>query len=221
MTDLIFGDLGLYSDPTVDTLDVLTPTEAKAALNITIATLDAELGRYITAVSRKLDDLCGPIVLRTITAELYKRSEDRFDTYIQLRNAPASLTSATTITSATEYSSGTAQVLAAETLTASTSNDYDFHQRTGILHRRSGFCDVRFADVVSVTYSAGRYASTSVVDRKFKEAAGTFLQHLWRPEQGTGSVTFPGENVSGVPGFLVPNAVLDMLADEIQPKYGL
>lgn len=197
-----------------DTYDLLTLAEAKTALNITTTAQDTELPGYITAISRRLDELCGPIVLRTYTDEEY----DGNCRWIVLRHAPASETSATTVTTVKEYMDGTATTLAAETLTVSTTDDYRFDQRLGILYRRSTWSDTVFASQrVTVTYSGGRYSATATVDEKFKQAARSLLQHVWRPEQGTSTVTFPTEYPGlTVPGFFIPNMVLDQLAGEVQ-----
>src|SRR4051812_47880552 len=115
------------------TNDLLSLAEGKSALNITTAAQDAELPGYITAVSQRIDDLCGPVVIRTYTDEQYPGGMG----CIVLRHAPASDTAATTVSAVKEYSSGTLTTLVAETLTASTSADYYFNQKTGILERRS------------------------------------------------------------------------------------
>lgn len=200
-----------------DVLDVVTLAEAKAALNIQSSdtTQDTELASYVTAVSRRLDELCGAIVKRTITAEEYPGG----GAVVYLRWAPVSATATTTITSVSEYSSGSAQALTAETLAASTGYDYSFDAVTGRLSRRSSWTDSTFAtQKVVVTYSAGRYATTAAVDPKFKVAATIMLAQLWRREQGVGgSATFPIAAGGGIPTFSVPNAVLELLADELRP----
>lgn len=203
-----------------DPLDVITLAEAHAALpGITGTGSDTELAAYITAVSRRLDELCGPIVIRTITNERYDFLSFR-DKRLTLRNAPSSRTSATTITSVTEYSSGTATVLAQENLTNSTGSDYRFDAYTGILYRQGGWYPTSFAPTVVVTYQAGRYADTASVDAKFKKAATMMVSMLWRREEGQGSSVFPGgiEPESIVQGatYAVPNAVKELLADELR-----
>lgn len=195
-----------------DTLDLVTLAEAKSALNIVDTTHDTELASFITAVSRRLDDLCGPIVKRTVTDELHAGGTES----VILRQAPAAESATTTITSVKEYSAGTATTLTAETVTTSTTDDYSFDPTTGVLRRRSTWSNRDFATQnVVVTYSAGRYASTAAVDPKFKQAAGIMLAHLWRSTQGISGRFGPGE-VLTTP-FALPNAVVDLLAGEIQP----
>lgn len=203
-----------------DPLDLITLAEAHSALpGITGTGSDTELAAYITAASRRLDELCGPVVIRTLTGERYD-----FLTYldrrIYLRNAPATRTSATTITTVTEYSSGTATVLSAETLTSSTGNDYRFDANTGILYRQSNFTPTFFAPTVVVDYKPGRYADTSSVDAKFKKAATMMVSMLWRREEGQTSQVFAGgfepETIQPGATYAVPNAVKELLADELR-----
>lgn len=208
------------SDPEAGSLllDVISLTEAKRALNIqsTDTTQDTELASYISAVSQALDDRCGAIVKRTITAT-YAPDEYRNGSLI-LTEAPASRTADNSVTTVTEYSGGTAQVLTAETVSASSSYDYAFNPRTGIISRRSTWGDTTFASQnVVVVYVAGRYANTASVSQKFKQAAAIMLTHLWRGEQGVGgSATFT-PLASGIPTFSVPNAVLELLEGELRP----
>lgn len=197
------------------TNDVITLSEAKQHLSImgnSAPAEDAVLATYITAVSLRLDDLCGPIVIRTVSSE----SHDGGEYEIFLRKAPVA-----TVTSVVEYNQTTATSLTAETNAAKTGNDYLVDLPTGKLIRRTNGVDYRFnigRKNIVVTYTAGRAASTSAVDSKFKLAAGMMLAHLWRREQGLGSETFgPFEVNAGVPAFAVPRAVENLLADELRP----
>lgn len=195
-----------------DTLDVLTLDEAKAALNITGATFDTELASYITAVSQRLDDICGPIVQRTVTDEAHDGGTPVIWPYL----APVA-----SIVSVVEYVSGTDSALAAET--PATSGDYVLANAGTInsqIRRRSGWATQAFAagtGNILVTYVAGRFATTAVVAPKFKQAAAIFLSHLWRFEQGQGSATFGGSSEGlGIPSFGTPNAVRDLVAAELR-----
>jgi len=87
----------------VATLDVLTLTEAKEALNLTATQqYDAtELPAWITGVSARLDELVGPVVRRTITGETH----DGGGHVIRLRYYPV-----TAVTSVTEYDGTVATV---------------------------------------------------------------------------------------------------------------
>lgn len=194
-------------------IDVLTLAEAKAALNITGSTFDAELAGWNTGVAQQLDKLCGPIVQRA-TSE----SHDGGCQAIYLRSRPVA-----SITSVVEYAGTAAATLTAES--PGTAGTYLLEAAAGVLRRRSGLNDAWFASGrgnVTVAYVAGRFDSVSTVDEKFKSAARVTLTNLWRREQGGGTETFGGlVGVGVVPGFGLPNAALDILADEIlAPEQG-
>lgn len=196
-----------------DTLDVLTFAEAKAAINRSDTT-NTELDMMVTAVSRRLDDACGAIVTRTLTDELH----DGGGRLVRLTWRPI-----TALTSCSEYNSaGTATTLTEEDYDTKPANAFTYDARSGLLYRRSSGRADRFEEGfknVRVTYNAGRAATTAAVDAKFKQAAAIILGHMWRGEQGGGSVVFGpgGEPVElpGVPGFFVPRAAVELLADEL------
>lgn len=196
-----------------DTLDLLTLDEAKRALNVPLAdtTQDTEIASYITAVSRRIDDMCGPVVIRTVTGELHTGGTSMIFPYM----APVA-----TISSLAEYVGTTSTALAAETNATKTANDYLVSVDGYVIYRRATGGDSIFPvgrSNVVLTYTAGRYATTAVVDQLFKQAAAIFLSHLWRFEQGQGSTTFGAfEEGLGIPSFGTPNAVRDLLADELR-----
>lgn len=168
-----------------DVLDLLTLTEGKRAINLPESSTqhDAELAQFITAVSRRIDDLCGPVVARTVTEELH----DGGSSLLFLRNFPV-----LSVTSVTEYASGTPTVLTAESV--SVSGGYAL--RDGVLARRSGWSSMSWGSQVVVTYEAGRYENTAAVDAKFKLAAGSILRRLWAREASAwsrGGDPFAGE----------------------------
>lgn len=163
-----------------DTLDILTLGEAKAAINLdsSVATHDTEIARFVTAVSRRIDELCGPVVVRTITGEQHPGGGRS----IVPRKRPVS-----SVTTIKEYSGTTATTLAAEDLAAgtATANDYWLDPDLDIIYRRSATRASVFADTrVILTYVAGRAADTATVDAKFKIAAGSILRRLWKREAG-------------------------------------
>lgn len=203
-----------------DTLDLLTLDEAKKALNIPLAdtTFDLEVASYVTAVSRRIDDMCGPVVVRTITDEAH----DGGGVYLFPYHTPVA-----SVTTVTEWLSGTSTALTAETNAASTTTNYlltgtGMHSTT--IRRRSSWSDSYFPlgiGNVLVTYVAGRYANTAAVDPKFKQAAAKMLSLMWKGDQGAGSVTFgaPDEVGGGIAGFgfAIPNFVVELLAEERRP----
>jgi hypothetical protein len=177
-----------------DTLDVLTLAEAKAALNIPASNndYDTELAQVVTAASRFIDDVFGPVVQRTITDERH----DGYAGTVDLDHAPV-----VSITSVKEYSGGTASTLTAETETIAGTYRVDLEQ--GIIYRRSTWVAYRFASQsVVVTYVAGRAATTAAVDAKFKEAGAIAAIHLWQHRgsgNGIGVVGGDGERFGNVP----------------------
>lgn len=202
-----------------DTNDLLTLDEAKRALNIPLAdtTFDTEIASYITAVSQRLDDLCGPVVRRTITDEV----QDGGGEFIFPVHTPVA-----SVTSVAEYSSGTATTLTAETNSTSTSNDYRLigsGTHASLIRRRASWSDSVFPagrGNVVITYVAGRFADTGSVSPKFKQGAAKMLSVMWKGDQGAGTVTFgaPAEaDTLGIIGFAIPRAVLELLANEVRP----
>ena len=201
----------------VDTLDVITLAEAHPYLGITGTASDTQLAVYITAVSRRLDTLCGPIVVRTLTTEHQLGGLG----YVDVNYRPIS-----TITTVTEYQvDGSSQVLTADT--ASTKNQYGYWLDDTVryprrLWRRTAGIPDYFPPkgLVEITYVAGRSATTSAVDPIFKQGASIMLAQLWRTEQGIGSETFgqiPTMSGTTIPTFAIPRAVLELLAEELRP----
>ena len=195
------------------TWDILTLDEAKRALSIPLAdtTFDTELAGYVTAVSQRLDDLCGPIVKRSVTDEIHDGGGTIWPR----------LTPVATIGSVVEYASGVATTLTAETLMAA--GDYalvNAGTHNSQLRRRSSWSDRGFTSGsgnVVINYVAGRFNSTADVSPKFKQAAAKTLSWLWKGDQGAGTATFgavDGTSLFGL-GFALPNAVKEMLAVEV------
>lgn len=163
------------------TNDVLSSAEALAAVNLT-ADSTGRLVILTSAVSQQLDELCGPVVQRTVTAETH----DGGSTFIALDERPVA-----SVTTVTEYAGTTSTTLTAESNTSKTGNDY-FLDTGGVIRRRSGGGDSRFPTGrgnVAVTYVAGRAANTAAVDAKFKQAAAMMLRNLWVSEAASGSET--------------------------------
>lgn len=196
------------------TLDVLSSAEALAAVNITADTT----GRLViltTAVSEQLDELCGPIVQRTITAEAH----DGGGCKVFLLERPVA-----SVTTVTEYAGTVASTLAAETNSAKTGADYFADLGAGVIHRRSGGGDSNYPrgrGNVTVTYVAGRAANTSAVGPKFKQAAAMMLRNLWVSEAASGSETFGAfaDNTGFVNPLLGPgmlNKVAALLSGEMR-----
>lgn len=194
--------------------DWITLDEAKLAVNITGTTFDTELGLYVSAASQRLDQLAGAAVIRTVTAEVHDVSGSGV-TSILLNYRPV-----VAATSVVEYNQTTARTLTLETNSAKTASDYLLDLAEGRLRRRTSGYDSPFPagrGNIVITYTAGRFANTAAVGERFKLAASIYLSHLWKREQGAGTVTFGGlePDVNLIPTFGIPNVVRDLLLDEI------
>lgn len=205
-----------------DPLDILTLSEAKSILAISDTSTDTELARVITSVSRRLDTYIGPVVRRSVTSETHSGGGSR----IELNHGPVYA-----IASVTEYQGTTARTVTAETAGTEPSEGF-YAERyipnpsllSGVLIRRvSGHdsCWYWGRGNVQVTYTAGRAETTGAVDPIHKEAAGIMLRNLWRSYQqstgGFGEFDTPAQNF---PTFAIPKAVVELLADEVQPTIG-
>ena len=207
-----------------DTYDILTLEEALQAIGSSANSAnDDKIVPWNTAVARRLDDLCGPVVRRTVTGELH----DGGSTYIDLRFFPVN-----SITTITEYVSTTGTALTVETNASKPAGAYlteaysaDAAYLSPRIYRRSSGGDATFATGrrnIAVTYVAGRSTNTTTADAKFKQAAAIMLKNLWRSMQESAVVVneFDVPQVN-FPRFAVPNAVRDLLAGEIHPKAGM
>lgn len=190
---------------TSDTLDVLTETEAKAAVGVQGAHHEAALSVVNAGVRRRLERLVGPIVRRTVTDEAHDAAP-----VIILRRRP--VVRASVVVTAT----ATATAIDADLLTlgAWAGVDDGGELAAGRIQYRGGYR--RTLPDVEVSYTAGRYASTAEVDPLFKEAARLMLRNLWRSETpGIGAVGEYDVPAANWPGYAVPNAVRDLLAGEL------
>lgn len=205
-----------------DSLDVLAIGEAKKILGRSLvdSSKDDTIERLITATSRRLDRLIGPVITRTVTSEVvYPHS-----CHLELAYGPVS-----SISSVVEYQGSTAVTVTAETPGTEPTEGY-LPERyapqpsllSGILVRRSGGNTANWwPGAVVVTYTAGRVASTTQVDARHKEAAALILKNLWRSyEVSTGGVDEYDVPTQSFPTFAVPNSVKELLADEIQTADG-
>lgn len=200
-----------------DTLDVISLAEAKAALNIpsSVTENDLEIGVYVTAASRVLDARCGPVVNRTLTAELH----DGGSYEIWLKNRPVY-----SVTSVTEYDYTTGTTLTAESNSVKPADGYYLDSNQGRILRRSEDTSVRFQpgkNNVAVTYVAGRAATTAAVDELFKRAGAMLVQHNWRRDRGQGTTAFGDLNEAYDPllgaAYYLPRHVRDLLTPELLP----
>lgn len=196
------------------TLDVITLDEAKAAIsNNAGVNNDDLLTAYITAVSQAIDQACGPVVIRTVTAEMHDGGADR----IFLNSYPIVALSAIT-----EYAGTSSVVLTEQTAGTIPDAGYLVRKDAGYIERLSSGQPWQFSTGVgnvSVTYTAGRFANTAAVSAKFKQAAAITLANIWRREFGMSNAPEYGL-VAGVT-YLLPNAAVALLDGEMQLNYGV
>lgn len=189
------------------TLDLLSDAEVQAALGL--AGADSLAEAISTGVSLRLDELCGPVVQRTVTDETHDGGHPE----VFLDQAPAA-----SITSVVEYDGTTDTTLTAETNALKPADAYLAELGPGIIRRRSSNADSLFPRGrrnIVVTYTAGRVADTASVTEKFKRAAVIMLQNLWRSHEfdvaDFGDFDVPRRSI---PRVAVPAAVQHLLADE-------
>lgn len=185
--------------------DILSLEEARAAINTPLnSTYDDALEVLVTAVSTRLDELCGPVVNRTVT--------ERHDATGCWSLIPYTLP-VYSFTSVTEYRSGTGTDLTAEDDT--TAGEYLWERN--ILRRRNSFLPYTFQGRVKLVYVAGRAADTESVPSRFKQAAQIIVAHIWRQENGSGNQTFGSDGEAPYrASFSIPNRAMELLAGEMR-----
>lgn len=175
-------------------LDLITFEEAAGVLGIPASRHDEAITRLISTASQRIDELCGPVVIRTVT-----ETHDG-NTVIGLRESPVS--SVTTVTDSGGTITGYTADLPAGLI---------FHPFTRGLRN------------VTVTYQAGRVATTGDVPAKFREACCVAVNHYWKTERATRTPTgdsFEFETPNRATYFM-PRAALEILALEIrEPMVG-
>ena len=178
--------------------DVISLDRAKDALGHSAGdpTQDALLAAYITAASREMDRRYGPVIARSVTERLDGGVPNaRTGSWLAGRSSRIRCRywPLISVTSVTEYTSGTSAVLTAET--ASASGDYlaelwdDPELPAGLsgwLVRRRGFQDAWWAtgrQNVTVVTSAGRFASTAAAQgSRWERAAEVVLRWWWHAQ---------------------------------------
>ena len=191
--------------------DLLTAAEARrfVGLGTADATRGTLLAQYVTAASRTLAKSCGTIIYGTVTGELQSGGRG----HIYLDRHPVAQ-----VVQVVEYDLTNAGTLTAESNTSKPNDAYIADLTSGKITRRSGGASALFPvgiDNVSITYVAGRFASTSAVDDRWKTACGLLLRNVWRAQEyAVGSVDEFDVPQASFPRFMVPNAVKELLGDE-------
>ena len=168
---------------------------------------------YITAVSLKIDELCGPVVVRNVV-ETHVLPVDYWVSTIWPYKAPIDK-----INKVDEYSMGGVHTpLTAETTTSKGNAAFLFDPVRYLIVRRCDGFPIYFpySGMVVVDYDAGRFADTASVDERFKGAARLILHNLWLFARGTGNLTFGAPDNPGLPGYLIPNAAMALLGLDVR-----
>lgn len=189
-----------------DVLSLLTREEAYTAINDALSATaqssperDPEvIGIWLPAISRRVDELCGPVVTRTVTETYSGDGRDR----LYLRTPPALEVASVTVDG---------DVLA--------NDSYDLDNDNRFLAVLYGPWPSGRRNIV-VEYQAGRFADTDTVDPLFKMAAAAILRRLWSREAGAwarGGDPFTESGMS--PGFFkaIDPMVHEFLGDETRP----
>ena len=197
-----------------DILDILTEDEALDAINMRQDNSDhlAEVAQQVTAVSRMIDAACGPVVQRTVTAEIHEGGVP-----VVFLQAPV------VSVSLVRYASGGTITTYDPVEFGDTGDGYGIDLPSGRLYRRFGSSTGAWsAGQVEATYVAGRFATTETVDARFKTCAASVLRRLWKREAGTWaqsadfyeSLDVQTSSLSGF--FRVAKPIIDeMLWDEL------
>lgn len=203
-----------------DALDILSLSEAQEAIHT--SSTPAGLEQMTTGISRVIDAACGPVVQRTVTAELHDGGCES----VHLRRWPvASVTTVREIQSPGNIATVTAVAWGAATSGyRALAWERDPALKSGRLVRTLSGLEADWpagVQTVEVTYSAGRYANTAAVDERFKEGAAAVLRRLWKRESGTWAVApavFEQLDNEPTQGFYraVRPIVEELLADQVQ-----
>lgn len=203
--------------------DVVSYDLARQALSIGPVDTSRKvlLESAIEAVSQRMDELCGPIVQRTVTEIIEVPRWERV-TDLRITGGPV-----TSITSVKSYEDGVETTLTAETLTVA--GDYlaelaprvrpdgTSQMLSGRLLRRSSFSDWWWTcgTRIQVVYTAGRYATTAAVADRFTQAALIALRSLWRTYQSQVATASDGDYAApfqAFPSVAIPAAALELVA---------
>lgn len=189
---------------------LVTLADVRAQLNIPAADTsnDTELQGFINAATTVVEDIAGPILSRTISAEVHNGGS----ALVVLRVSPV-----ISVQQVIEYVGTTAYTLTSQPQSATTSfYGYELiDSNGGILVRRDStgspipFQGGKYG--VTVSYTAG-YSSVPDAVR-----LGTLMliQHWWDATQqgfgANGGGFSPDDGTTSMPGFAVPNFVAQLL----------
>jgi len=187
---------------------IITLAEAKAFLNITVATFDTELTDFVAAASQVIVNRIGPVAGSPTVSEWHDGGSER----LMLRQQ-GPIQSVTTV--AESYGTVT-YTLTQVTLDASpavTAYGYTVDLDHGLIVRRASGVAVPFASGIQnvhVTYVAG-YAT---VPGDIKHATELLLKHMWETQRGSSR---PGSGPDQTSAYTLPYRVEEILAVHTVP----
>lgn len=194
-------------------LDVIDFEWAQEAINMpgSGANHGLEIQLFITAVSQRIDAICGPVVVRDVV-ETFRPASNQTVILHDWVSWPSSDWPLQEITQLTEYTAGVGANLTGETLTVSG----DYLVVDGHLGRRSAFSTSYWRGPIEVTYTAGRYADTAAVGERFQLAAAQIVARMWPQYAAIWSrgVSSLG-GMEGSPGFF---RSVDPVIEELLPE---
>lgn len=166
---------------------LLSLAEAKAALNITATTYDAELQDYIDGAIAAVEFVCGGVI-STATTEVVRA----------VGAIPLGTTPVISLTSVTGDLTGARDVTELRVNTAS-----------GVIRAKANYPAIA-EDTYTVVYASGRATAPPAM----KQAAKVILKHQWSTQRGPAARRPNPDEGTFVPGlgFAIPNAALQMLA---------
>lgn len=169
--------------------------DAKEHRNVTSTADDRELTEFIRAAQNMLEGKVGPTVPRTVT-----ETQTVSGYQLALYRRPV-----LSVTSVIEY-------LGIQSLGVVPSSDYTVDAESGVLTRGCGW----LGDSAQVVYQAGRRP----IPEHFRLAAKELVGHLWMKSQtirgGLRGDRASAEQTVAALGYAMPNAVLEMIADDMQ-----
>jgi hypothetical protein len=170
---------------------IVSLADAKAHLNITVATHDEELRGFIESATSVVEFFAGPVVRRTVS-EVHGGGP-----LLALSKTPA-----ISLTSVAALLDGGASYTVA---------DLDLDGSTGIVRRKNGST---FTGPLRISYVVGR----AIVPAPITHAARELIKHFWRTQLGSQFTSRASsrdaddysEPIPGL-GYSIPNRVIELL----------
>lgn len=178
---------------------IVTADDLAGLVDVDPAVVNATLVEtWLNAVSARLDDAVGPVIVREV-AERHQGGR----ACVLLRRPPVA-----EVVTVTE-----AGVPVPE-------GGWRLDADEGILWRRDR---LRWEGEVEVTYRAGRFEARAEVEDRYRAAAALMFAAVYRRELSGASPTWGDDGVVRRTGatFVMPYAVLDLLADELRGDAGV